>query len=95
MTGSRDPDLARRKLTDAALVLPVAGAFLLMPPFIRVFVTDGTVAGIPVVVVYLFTVWFALIGLAGWLAAPLRRTMQTDIPPVADPEASDADRPEA
>jgi len=90
MSAPRDPDLVRRKFNDAGLVLPIAGTFLLMPPFIRVFVTDTYFAGIPVIIVYLFSVWFALILVAWWLAGPLREAMQTD-----PPGTSDAEPPEA
>ncbi len=78
MTSGQDTDFARRRFSDAALVLPFAGAFLLMPPFISVFVADIHIAGIPLIIVYLFAVWFALIAIAGRLAGPLRETMQTD-----------------
>ncbi len=86
----RDPDLTRRKFNDAGLVLPIAGTFLLMPPFIRVFVTDTYFGGIPVIIVYLFSVWFALI-LAAWpLAGPLRDAMQTDPAGTNEAELPDA-----
>jgi hypothetical protein len=86
MRTPRDPDLARRKFNDAGLVLPIAGAFLLMPPFVRVFATDGDIAGIPVIVVYLFSGWFALILVAWRLAGPLREAMQTDPPGTSEAE---------
>ncbi|MEJ8572610.1 hypothetical protein [Microbaculum marinum] len=75
MTGVRDSGLRRRKYRDAALVLPFAGVFLLMPPFIRIFVSEGNVAGIPTIILYLFGVWFALILCAWLLARPLRDVM--------------------
>lgn len=75
MNDVRDPDLRRRKIRDAALVLPFLGVFLLMPPFIGIFVSGGSFAGIPTIIVYLFSVWFALILCAWWLARPLREAM--------------------
>ncbi|WP_436642670.1 hypothetical protein [Microbaculum sp. FT89] len=90
MTDDRDPDLQRRRFSDAAMVLPFAGVFLLMPPFIQIFVTGSTVAGIPLIVIYLFAVWFALILIAWRLAGPLRHAMQTD-----PQSASEAAPPEA
>ncbi len=90
MTDTRDPDLDRRRFSDTAIVLPLAGTFLLMPPFIRVFVTGTDIAGIPVVVAYLFAVWFALILVAWRLAAPLRDSMQTDTPGASDGEPPEA-----
>lgn len=90
MSDDRDPDFERRRFSDAAMVLPFAGAFLLMPPFIQVFVSDSDIAGIPIVVIYLFAVWFALILIAWRLAGPLRDVMQID-----SQGASDAEPPEA
>jgi len=89
MSESRDPDLRSRKVRDAALVLPFVGAFLLMPPFIRTFASDSYLAGIPVIIVYLFAVWFALILCAWLLAGPLHETMEAE-----SRGASDADTPE-
>jgi membrane protein implicated in regulation of membrane protease activity len=66
------PDSSRgARLRDAAVVLPVLGAFLLMPPIIALFAGDAD-AGVPRVVAYLFGVWLALIVAAAWLARRLR-----------------------
>jgi hypothetical protein len=51
---------------DAATLLPVAAAVLLLPPFILVFAAPVLVAGIPLIVVYVFGAWAAII-LAAWL----------------------------
>lgn len=53
---------------DAATILPVAAAVLLLPPFILVFAAPVTVAGVPLIVVYVFAAW-ATIVLAAWLVA--------------------------
>jgi hypothetical protein len=90
VSDDRDPHFDRRRFADAAMVLPFAGAFLLMPPLIRVFVTGSDFAGIPVVVVYLFAVWFALIAMAWWLAGPLREAMQTEPPGPGEAEPPEA-----
>lgn len=78
MSRIQDLDLRLRKFRDAALVLPFAGAFLVMPPFIRTFVIDGSLAGIPVIIVYLFSVWFLLILCAWRLAGPLCKAMDAE-----------------
>ena len=53
---------------DAATLLPIAAAVLLLPPFILVFAAPAHVAGIPLIVVYVFGVWAAII-LCAWLVA--------------------------
>jgi len=63
------PDLAerafrRRRRQDAALVLPVFGILLLVSPFFTIFTREETVFGAPLPFVYVFAVWFLLIGLA-------------------------------
>jgi hypothetical protein len=58
---------------DAALVLPLAGAALVLPPVVNLFVADLTVFGVPLLAVYLFGVWATLIVGAALLARRLRR----------------------
>ena len=61
-----------------AVLLPLAGAFLLLPPFIRVFTGGGSLFGIPTIVAYLFGVWAALILLARLIALRLGRSGDED-----------------
>jgi hypothetical protein len=65
----RSTDPAR--VQDAARLLPLVGVILLMPPVVSLFVADATVGGVPLIVVYLFCTWLALIGFAAWLARRL------------------------
>ena len=59
---------------DLALVLPVFGTLALVPPFIGLFARPGmAVAGIPLIVVYLFGLWLALILAALVLARRLAK----------------------
>lgn len=86
---TRDPDSPR--LRDAAALLPALAVFLLMPPVITLFTGSGEVAGVPLIVAYLFGVWLALIVCAALLARRL-------LPPPAGPPPDDAaagDRREA
>ncbi|HEX5999437.1 MAG TPA: hypothetical protein VFZ16_08570 [Hyphomicrobiaceae bacterium] len=53
---------------DAAVLLPIAGAVLLMPPLILVFAAPVLIAGIPLIVIYVFGAWVAII-LGAWLLA--------------------------
>ncbi|HET6599287.1 MAG TPA: hypothetical protein VFG60_04925 [Burkholderiaceae bacterium] len=70
---------------DAAVLLPLLGLFLLMPPIIALFVQPVTIAGVPLIVAYVFGVWLALVAAAAWLA----RTLPADAP--ADEECSAPD----
>lgn len=63
----------RKRLETAALVLPVFGALLVVPPLLGVFNVPVTISGIPVVAIYLFSVWIALIGATFILSRFLQR----------------------
>ena len=67
-------DDAPQRIRDAASVLPILGAFLLLPPVVTLFAVQVDVAGVPLLVVYLFGVWLALIVCAALLA----RRLSTD-----------------
>jgi len=71
------------RTVDAARVLPVLGVLLLMPPVITLFAGIVDVGGVPLVVVYLFGVWLALIVCAALLARRLA--------PLHDPDSSRRD----
>jgi putative effector of murein hydrolase LrgA (UPF0299 family) len=51
-----------KRLETTALVLPVFGALLFVPPLLGVFNVPVTIFGIPVVAIYMFSVWLGLIG---------------------------------
>lgn len=51
----------RQKLIAAALFLPLFGFVLFQPPWISLFPADVSIGGVPLQIVYLFTVWLALI----------------------------------
>lgn len=60
----------RRRLRDAARLLPVLGLFLLLLPLLW---TDGAQLSLHSVdVIYFFSVWLVLIGLAAAFAPGLR-----------------------
>ena len=65
---------ARARLRNAAVLLPFVGLLLLMPPFIGLFPPTVLLAGIPVLVLYVFGVWAVLIVLAALLARRLPGT---------------------
>lgn len=59
------------RASSVAVVLPLLGLFLLMPPVITLFAHGTGVAGVPLVVIYVFGVWIALIIGAALLAPHL------------------------
>ncbi len=74
------------------LALFLLGVVLLSPPLVSIFDGPGWLFGVPVLYIYLFTVWGALIGLTalaseGWRRVPGHR------PQVGRSDASLADLP--
>lgn len=71
-----------RKLRDRALVLPLTGLFLLMPPVALIFHSEAKLFGLPVTMIYLFVVWAGLILAARQQAKALRDTtsLEDDAP---------------
>lgn len=68
MTGDLHPARARRRRYDAAVLLPIFAAIMLLPPFISLFAGAQTVMGIPVIVLWIFGIWLALIAIAARLS---------------------------
>jgi len=60
-----------RRLNDMAIIAPLVGFVLLAPPIIGLFATEGTLFGAPVILIYLFVIWFGLILAAGILSRKL------------------------
>lgn len=56
---------------DVAVLLPLLGLFLLVPPVVTLFAVPLDIGGVPLVVVYLFGVWLALVICAARLARAL------------------------
>ena len=81
----RDHTADVTRARDAARLLPALGVFLLMPPVITLFAVQADVGGVPLIVVYLFGVWLALIAAAALLARSLA-------PPDPEPHANDDKR---
>lgn len=71
-----DADLSKqlyrkRRRRDMALLLPCIGAFLYFSPLKSGVSAEATFAGIPLVMLFVFGIWAALIAAAAWLAAGL------------------------
>jgi len=74
------PPEGQARARDAAIVLPLLGLVLLMPPVIALFAVPIRVGGVPLIVVYVFGVWLALV--LG--AALLGRALQPRAPAPPD-----------
>src|SRR5690606_9835189 len=59
------------RLRDAAVVLPLLGLFAWMPPVSGLFARTGHALGIPLIVAWLFGIWFVLIVVAFWFSRHL------------------------
>jgi hypothetical protein len=71
LADSPDQSLRSRKTRDRALILPLVGVMLLLPPFAAVFEVEGRLFGLPVTWVYVFAVWAVLIAGAALIAGRL------------------------
>ncbi len=69
-----DRPLRHRKARDRAVILPLVGAILFLPPVAAIFRMDVALAGIPLLVLYIFAVWAGLIVAAAALAPRLRES---------------------
>ena len=49
------------RLRDMALLLPLAGFLLTMPPLVMIFSRDTLVLGVPLLYLYFFALWCVLI----------------------------------
>lgn len=70
---------SRQRLRSAAVVVPLLGAFLLLPPFLPLFAAPVRVFGLPLIAAYIFGVWLLLV-LATWA---LTRALGPDDDPPA------------
>ena len=77
----------RRRWQDAAFVIPVFAALLLMPPFLNLFTIRRVIFGVPLEVVYLFAIWSALV--IG--AVVLSRHLPHQIDPTDEADSAEQD----
>lgn len=71
----------QRRFATIALVLPIFGALMIVPPLVGVFNLKLTLGGIPIVAIYLFAVWLGLIGATFVLSHHLRNDEDPPDPP--------------
>lgn len=62
----------RRRVIDASRLLPIFGLFLFLIPLLWDDVGSGTEAHLAEKTLYIFAIWFVLVGVAAVLAAWLR-----------------------
>jgi hypothetical protein len=64
--------LPSHRVRGAAVAVPVLGLFLWLPPFVTLFTGPLRPFGVPLIVIYVFSVWAGLVLAAVWLARRLR-----------------------
>lgn len=62
-----------KRVRDAALLLPLIGTLIFLPPYIRIFDQDAVLWGIPVLFIYIFLLWLIGIMLTAIVARKLVR----------------------
>ncbi len=72
MQARADRQLTDRKKRDRLFVLLIVGATLLLPPLAGLSLLDSKLYGIPLPVIYLFSVWVCLIFFGRYLSLGLR-----------------------
>ena len=77
------PPERSQRMREAAVLLPLVGLFLLLPPLIGLFAAPLDIGGVPLVVLYLFAVWLGLVIAAMRLGRGLELPAPPDEP--ADP----------
>lgn len=83
-----------QRLIERAFAIPVIGFALLTPPLLPLFGQPVTLLGVPLLLVYVFGVWLALI-LAGYFAArALQRAADREAETVTTPPRETGSRPE-
>ena len=73
-----------QKARDGILVLTLFGALGFLPPILPFFDRPITLFGVPLIVVYVFGAWLALIALALWLSYRLPRHVTRTVVPDPD-----------
>jgi len=74
---------------EAALLIPLFGVFLILPPILGLFDGPHAIAGIPILHIYVFAVWLWLVGAGLWLSRRLGK-LEGDTSP-REPEGPPAD----
>jgi hypothetical protein len=61
----------KQSTRDAGTLLPIVAAILFLPPLTLIFSAPIAIAGLPLILVYLFTAWALVIAAACFLASRL------------------------
>ena len=73
---------------EAAFIIPMFGLFLLLPPILSIFDTGTMILGVPLLHVYVFSVWLGLVLAGVWLARRLGKHDPERNPPNQPSEMS-------
>lgn len=69
-----------QRTSERAFVLPIAGLLLFTPPLLTLFGGTATVAGVPLILLYLLGAWLGLIYAGRHLSARLLSSARTRSP---------------
>lgn len=67
-----EPESEKQGIRDVATALPIVAIFLVAPPIIHIFAKPVLVAGLPLIVVYVFSWWAAVVAAAFLVAGRLK-----------------------
>lgn len=71
MPDQKITQLSGRRARDRSMAILLVGIAMVMPPFAQVVLVDASLFGLPIPLLYIFTVWAALIFGAAVMAGPL------------------------
>ena len=70
------------RLRDLALVIPIGGVILFLPPYVQIFDQPWTIGGVPFLHISLFAIWTLGIVITAMLSSRLSRL--TSLPEPSD-----------
>lgn len=87
------PRPSSQRARHAAVLVPLLGLFMLLPPVIALFAGPWLPFGVPLIVLYVFGIWAALVAAAAWLAGRLDdQPLHTEAPRETTASAESAPR---
>lgn len=76
----------QQRTKEAALLLPIVGFLLLMPPLLSIFGGPILILGLPILPAYVFGVWLLLIVAGALLSRRLEKAVRDDRGAAREPD---------